>query len=173
MEKSGSRETLVAQEVPGFWGESPVCPNLEAQGDRLSLGTTPQALKGHLWFGLGGARDSMGYGVACACPLPPERGPVTSVLPGTLCAPRHGGSPPPTTCHFTWPPPCHCASPKEQSLAEIQTRTRRSKSVVGATTQKGAREKGRVTWSVTTRVPRDGLRKDQTKKKPPSPAPFN
>lgn len=54
MEKSGSRETLVAQEVPGFWGESPVRPNLEAQGDRLSLGTTPQALKGHLWFGLGG-----------------------------------------------------------------------------------------------------------------------
>lgn len=54
MEKSGSRETLVAQEVPGFWGERPVRPNLEAQGDGLALGTTPQALKGHLWFGLGG-----------------------------------------------------------------------------------------------------------------------
>lgn len=151
MEKSGSRETLVAQEVPGFWGESPVRPNLEAQGDGLALGTTPQALKGHLWFGLGGAHDSTGYGVACACPLPPERGPVTSVRERSV--PRGTVDPPPTTCHFTWPPPCHCASPKEQSLAEIQTRTRRSKSVVGATTRKGAREKGRVTWSVTTRVP--------------------
>lgn len=93
MEKSGSRETLVAQEVPGFWGESPVRPNLEAQGDRLALGTTPQALKGHLWFGLGGAHDSTGYGVACACPLPPERGPVTSV--GERSVPRGTVGPPP------------------------------------------------------------------------------
>lgn len=68
MEKSGSRETLVAQEVPGFWGESPVRPNLEAQGDRLSLGTTPQALKGHLWFGLGGPVQ---HGLWCGLCLPP------------------------------------------------------------------------------------------------------
>lgn len=69
MEKSGSRETLVAQEVPGFWGESPVRPNLEAQGDGLALGTTPQALKGHLWFGLGGGPRQ--HGLWCGLCLPP------------------------------------------------------------------------------------------------------
>lgn len=151
MEKSGSQETLVAQEVLGFWGESPVRPNLEAQGDRLSLGTTPQALKGHLWFGLGGPTTARV--MVWLVPAPSHLNGALSPPSGNALCPEARWVPPPTTCHFTWPPPCHCASPKEQSLAEIQTRTRRSKSVVGATTRKGAREKGRVTWSVTTRVP--------------------